>query len=342
MEEARTLEIDVVSCIPMLRRYALKLARNGPDADDLVQDCLLRALSRQHQFEPGTNLLAWLTTILRNLFFNTCQRRKRMAEVSLEPDAAQALLNAPQLHRIELNDTGRALEGLSKDQNQVVLRCGVEGASYEDIAQEMGVSVGTIRSRLSRARSYLREQIAGRIGPACLRSRCADVREANTRHYHIHRIERHAACPEDVTAKQPECNEHSRTPAETTIVHPLMGIPNIALPKVLKPPHILEVAVAGNDRILLAGAGFPGTFVLEAAIDFGGRRTDWRHYRVSDEPTMLVWSTAPNATSARPTSDGHIGDPVPVLGLSVEQVGSRGGAPPRLFRSPARAEWMAA
>ena len=70
MEEAQTMDIDVVSCIPMLRRYALKLARNGPDADDLVQDCLLRALSRQYQFEPGTDLMAWLTTILHNLIFN--------------------------------------------------------------------------------------------------------------------------------------------------------------------------------------------------------------------------------------------------------------------------------
>ena len=130
MEEAQTMDmdIDVVSCIPMLQRYALKLARNGPDADDLVQDCLLRALSRQHQFEPGTNLVAWLTTILRNLFFNGCKRKRRMAEVELEPDALEASLDAPQDHRVELGDTQRALQGLSDVQKQVVQRCGVEGA----------------------------------------------------------------------------------------------------------------------------------------------------------------------------------------------------------------------
>src|SRR3954470_23871177 len=139
MEEYQTIEIDVVSCIPMLHRYALKLVHNGPDADDLVQDCLLRALSRQHQFGPGTNLIAWLTTILRNLFFNACQRKKRMVEVELEPDAFQASLDAPQVHRIELSDTQRALQGLSDDQKQVIQRCGMEGASYEDVAQEMGV-----------------------------------------------------------------------------------------------------------------------------------------------------------------------------------------------------------
>jgi RNA polymerase sigma-70 factor, ECF subfamily len=308
MEEARTLgidtlEIDVVSCIPMLRRYALKLARNGPDADDLVQDCLLRALSRQHQFEPGTNLLAWLTTILRNLFFNTCQRRKRMAEVQLEPDTAHALLDAPQLHQIELSDTGRALEGLSRDQKRVVQRCGVEGASYEDVAQEMGVSVGTIRSRLSRARSYLREQVAGRIRPSYLRSRGADVRVANTRHYHIRRIEQHAACPEDAPAKQPERNEHPRTPAETTLVYPLAGISNAATSKIPKPLRMVEVTFEKSGGILPTGAGFPHVLYGEAVNDFGNLR---------------------------------------ISGLTAEQVGSRGGAPPRLFRSPTRAERITA
>jgi RNA polymerase sigma-70 factor (ECF subfamily) len=308
MEEARTLEfdsleIDVVSCIPMLRRYALKLARNGPDADDLVQDCLLRALSRQHQFEPGTNLLAWLTTILRNLFFTACQRRKRMVEVPLEPDAAQASHDAPQIHRIALSDTGRAIQGLSADQKRVVQRCGVEGTSYEDAAEEMGVSVGTIRSRLSRARSYLREQVAGRIRPAYLSSRGADVRVENTRHYHIRRIERHAACPEDVPAKQPERNEHPRTPAETTLAYPLAGISNAATCKIPKPLRVAEVTVDKSGRILLTGAGFPRALPGGAANDFG-------NFRIS--------------------------------GLAAEQVGSRGGAPPRLFRSPAKAERIAA
>src|SRR3954452_22461887 len=134
MQEAQIIEFDVVSCIPMLRHYALKLARNGPDADDLVQDCLLRALSRRHQFEPGTNLVAWLTTILRNLFFTDCQRKKRIAEVALEPDTVETSFDAPQVHRIELSDTQRALEELSDDQKQVVQRCAVEGASYEDVA----------------------------------------------------------------------------------------------------------------------------------------------------------------------------------------------------------------
>ena len=96
---------------------------------------------------------------------NGYQCKKGMVEVELEPDTVEASLDAPQDHRVELGDTQRALQGLSDVQKQVVQRCGVEGASYEDVAEEMGVSVGTIRSRLSRARSYLREQVAGRIVP---------------------------------------------------------------------------------------------------------------------------------------------------------------------------------
>lgn len=348
MEEARTLqfdtlEIDVVSCIPMLRRYALKLARNGPDADDLVQDCLLRALSRQHQFEPGTNLLAWLTTILRNLFFTACQRKKRMTEVPLEPDAAEASHDAPQLHRIELSDTERALQRLSGEQKQVVQRCGVEGASYEDVAQEMGVSVGTIRSRLSRARSYLREQVAGRIRPAYLRSRGEDVRVENTRHYHIRRIERPAACSQDVSVQQPEQSEHSRTLTETTIVHLFPLVRNVALTKVLKPLHIREFVVEATDRILPASVGFLCAFTDEVTTDFNGCRTKGRHCHGTGEATLLISRTAPlNIKPAKGIFAGHIGKQSPILGLSVEQVDSRGGAPARFYRHRTGTERAAA
>jgi hypothetical protein len=265
-----------------------------------------------------------------------------MAEVPLDPDAAQTSLDAPQLHRIALSDTGRALEGLSADQKRVVQRCGVEGASYEDAAQEMGVSVGTIRSRLSRARSYLREQVAGRIRPAYLRSRGAYVRVENTRHYHIRRIERHAACPEDVPAQQPDRNEHPRTPAEATLVYPLVGISNAATPKIPKPLHLVEVTVEKSGRLLLAGPGFPRALSGEAANDFGNIRTGGRRCRGSGEPAVHISRTAPDTTSARPASDGHVGHPISISGLAAEQVGSRGGAPPRLFRSPTRMERITA
>jgi hypothetical protein len=148
----------------------------------------------------------------------------------------------------------------------------VEGASYEDAAQEMGVSVGTIRSHLSRARSYLREQVAGRIRPAYQCSRDADVRVENTRHYRIRLIERHAACPEDAPAKQTERDEHSRTPAETTLAYPLAGTSNAATCKIPKPPRVVEVTVEKSGRILLTGAGFPRALPGEAANDYGNLR----------------------------------------------------------------------
>lgn len=154
----------------MLKRYAMKLARNPPDADDLVQDCLLRALARAHQFEPGTNLPAWLMTILRNLFINRYQRGRRIVEVELEPEIAEVSMEAPQVRCIELRDAATAIQDLRPDQRRLIEKCGVEGVSYEDAAEEMGVSVGTIRSRLSRARSQLRAQVTGRIRPAYLRT----------------------------------------------------------------------------------------------------------------------------------------------------------------------------
>jgi RNA polymerase sigma-70 factor, ECF subfamily len=178
---SETLAADVVEHIPMLRRYALKLARNGPDADDLVQECLLRALSREHLFAPGTNLSAWLTTILRNLFFNQCKSRKRVAEVELEPDAPEVSFDAPQVHQLDLRETQQAFERLKDDQRWIILQCAVEGMSYEEAAERTGVSVGTIRSRLSRARSRLREQVAGRIRPAYLYFRSSSAQTDNTR-----------------------------------------------------------------------------------------------------------------------------------------------------------------
>jgi|tagenome__1003787_1003787.scaffolds.fasta_scaffold20719117_1 RNA polymerase sigma-70 factor (ECF subfamily) len=321
MEEAQTMDIDVVSCIPMLRRYALKLARNGPDADDLVQDCLLRALSRQHQFEPGTNLVAWLTTILRNLFFNDCQRKKRMVEVELEPDTVEASLDAPQDHRVELGDTQRALQGLSDVQKQVVQRCGVEGASYEDVAEEMGVSVGTIRSRLSRARSYLREQVAGRIVPSYLRSGSADARTEKTGHYHIRRVGLTVVRAADLPMSQPEACKHRKTPVETELLSRVAGFftdfSNVA------PPGMVKTCVEGAGRILTGCASFPRAFFRAAVSDPGDRWTDTHWCRGSNQLMSWISRTASGATR-----DDHGRHPSLKSGLAVEQVDSRGGAPP--------------
>jgi RNA polymerase sigma factor (sigma-70 family) len=110
-------------------------------------------------------LAAWLATILRNLFLTRYQRAKRVVEVEFEPDIAEVSMEAPQFHSVELRDTEMAIRNLKPEQRQVIHKCGVEGVSYEDAASEMGVSVGTIRSRLSRARSQLRQPRKPNISP---------------------------------------------------------------------------------------------------------------------------------------------------------------------------------
>jgi transposase len=102
--------------------------------------------------------------------------------VELEPEIAEVFMEAPQLHSVELRDAEMAIRDLKPEQRQVIHYCGVEGVSYEDAASEMGVSVGTIRSRLSRARSQLRQQVAGRIRPAYLNSRAENDQAAETEH----------------------------------------------------------------------------------------------------------------------------------------------------------------
>jgi RNA polymerase sigma-70 factor (ECF subfamily) len=144
--------------IPRLRRYAGALTRNAHTADDLVQECLVRAIAKQHLWAEGTNLRAWLFTIMHNQYVNSVRRSVRQGsevEVSdTEPSLARA---AHQSHRLELRDLDRALALLPEEQRSVILLVGLEGMAYETAAEVLGVPVGTIRSRLSRGRVELRK-----------------------------------------------------------------------------------------------------------------------------------------------------------------------------------------
>lgn len=151
------LVTQVTAMMPELRRYALRLAKDTSDADDLVQDCMVRALSRLELFERGTNLEAWLTTILRNLFLNRCKQAKRHAEAVMP---VEDTIEAPQARRVELRETARAFASLSKGERDLVRLCGLEGCSYKAVAARLGVTMGTVRSRLSRARARLRDLAA--------------------------------------------------------------------------------------------------------------------------------------------------------------------------------------
>ncbi len=147
--------------IPRLRRFARAMVRDATLADDLVQECLERALSRLHLWRPGTNLRAWLFTILRNLHINGVRRRQPVVDIDAEAQAAIGAAPGSQFVRMDLRDLRRALALLPNEQREVVLLIGLEGISYNEAADILGISIGTVKSRLSRGRRALRLLMEG-------------------------------------------------------------------------------------------------------------------------------------------------------------------------------------
>ena len=146
--------------IPRLRRYARALTRDVCTADDLVQDCLTRAIGKLHLWQNGTDLRAWLFTILHNQYVNYVRRSVREGVTVGLNDNEPLLTRAPhQGHRLELRDLERAIAKLPEEQRSAILLVGLEGMRYEEVAAVLGVPVGTIRSRLSRGREALRKLI---------------------------------------------------------------------------------------------------------------------------------------------------------------------------------------
>ena len=156
--------------IPRLRRYARALTRDINAADDLVQDCLTRALSKVHLWQEGTDLRAWLFTILHNVHVDRLAARRR-AGTQVELDKVVTYLShpAPQPAALELRDLQRGLTRLPDEQREVVLLIGLEGMSYQEAAEVLQVPVGTVMSRLSRGREALRRSMDGERRPAPLR-----------------------------------------------------------------------------------------------------------------------------------------------------------------------------
>jgi RNA polymerase sigma-70 factor (ECF subfamily) len=146
--------------IPRLRRYARALTRDVGAADDLVQDCLVRALDKLHLWQEGTDLRAWLFTILHNQYVNRVRRAVREGIAVGLSESEPLLTRAPhQGKRLELRDLERAIAKLPEEQRAVVLLVGLEGMRYEDVAAVLNVPVGTVRSRLSRGREALRRLV---------------------------------------------------------------------------------------------------------------------------------------------------------------------------------------
>lgn len=145
--------------IPALQRYALSLARNPIAADDLVQECLVRALSKSSLYKSGTNLRAWLFTILHNLHISEARRSGNWKQAA-NPDAALAKLSSPasQPATVMLRAVHKAMQTLPDKQRAILHSVGVQGKSYEEVSDEFDIPVGTVKSRCFRARESL-EQI---------------------------------------------------------------------------------------------------------------------------------------------------------------------------------------
>jgi RNA polymerase sigma-70 factor (ECF subfamily) len=143
--------------IPCLQRYALKLTRDAQLAEDLVQESLVRGLDKQHLWQEGTNLRAWLCTILHNQYVNQIRRAVRERSIAELCEINGALTRPPSQDKgLELRDLNRALKKLPATQRAAVLLIGLDGMRYDKAAEIVGVRVGTIRSRLSRGREKLR------------------------------------------------------------------------------------------------------------------------------------------------------------------------------------------
>jgi RNA polymerase sigma-70 factor (ECF subfamily) len=165
--------------IPKLRRYARALVRDQPFADDLVQDALARALSKAHLWQEGTDLRAWLFTILHNQYVNHVRRGVREgASVALSETEMKLTTGPTQQSRLRLRDLERALTKLTVEQRQVILLIGMEGMSYEEVATIMNVPVGTIRSRLSRGRDALRALMDEDVRPGRAETAAANAATA--------------------------------------------------------------------------------------------------------------------------------------------------------------------
>lgn len=154
-------ELDIharlVEAVPNLRAFAISLCSDVDRADDLVQETLLKAWKNLDSFQEGTNLKAWLFTILRNTYFSDCRKRRREVKDEDGAYAAQLSVMPEQQGHMDLADFHRALATLSEDQREVLILVGAEGFSYEEVAEICGCAVGTVKSRVNRARVKLSE-----------------------------------------------------------------------------------------------------------------------------------------------------------------------------------------
>lgn len=167
---ASVIDGDIVACLPNLRAYARSLVRNADQADDLVQSTVVRALSAVKQYQPGTNFKAWMFTILRNGYFNELRHNRGLIRPIEAADLAAYSTPANQEVGLEFADFRRAFSTLPAEQREALVLIGAEGYAYGEAAAICNCPIGTIKSRVGRARSELKRLIVRGETPARRRS----------------------------------------------------------------------------------------------------------------------------------------------------------------------------
>ena len=162
-EETPSFKRELLATLPSLRAFAVSLSGKHDKADDLVQDTMMKAWAKQESFEMGTNIKAWLFTILRNEFYSQMRKRGREVQDSDGIFTERMAVHPSQYGSMDLQDFRKALGQLPDDQREAVILIGASGFSYEEAAAICKCAVGTMKSRVSRARSRLQDllQVSG-------------------------------------------------------------------------------------------------------------------------------------------------------------------------------------
>ena len=157
---SNTTQSQMLQALPHLRAFAISLTGDLVRADDLVQETILRGLTSLDRFEPGTNMRSWLFTILRNLFLSERKRRRREVEDVDGAFSSRVPVLPEQGARLDMQDLQAALAKLTPEQREALLLIAAQGLSYEETAQICGTNIGTIKSRINRARTRLSELLS--------------------------------------------------------------------------------------------------------------------------------------------------------------------------------------
>jgi RNA polymerase sigma-70 factor, ECF subfamily len=157
---------DIIVEMPKLRKFASKLTRNNSEADDLLQSTLLRALEKADYFETGTDLFKWSSKIMYNIFV-TEYRRKVKFETQYDPEShiENRSVEPDQQTKLEVKVLAKAMEQMSPEHREILVLVCVKGMQYQEVADMLSIPVGTVRSRLSRARNQLIAMMEGPVNP---------------------------------------------------------------------------------------------------------------------------------------------------------------------------------